>query len=236
MKNNNKIKSLCLAVAFLLAGITANAQLETSIFLNGSTPTGQFNDKVTLDEGQVVLGKDNIGKSATAGIGLGARIGYRFDIGYGEVAPFVNLDIQWNRCSSDIQDAHVLKSSDCPEYFNVPIVVGIQYAFPLTDIIKPFAEFAVGSDIFMATQEGWGGSSERCFYRYSIRNALCWELGAGSYFGRHVSAGIYYYNFGKHWVTYNDKTSRHEGGAPIEENTPVPLKLGSLVLRVGFHF
>ncbi len=68
---------------------------------------------------------------------------------------------------------------------------------------------------------------------------MAWMIGAGAYFGRHVSAGIYYYGLGKHTIEYTSKTVSDfttveqvaYEGSDVETRT-----LGQLALRIGFHF
>ena len=236
MKKNYTIKSLCIAVAMIFAGFGASAQLENSLFLNVGFPTGQFNDKAEMVLGQTLLGKANIGKEASMGFGLGYRCSYHFDIGFGEVAPFVNADLLWNQIKSDYRDSYTRAKADIPSYFNIPVMLGVNYRYALTDIIKVFGEFGLGSDFFIITAEGWNSNNTQEYHRYKVKNALTWELGAGAYFGSHVSAGLYYYGLGKHAITYNTDKSHGPVYALDVDNSVELRKLGTLALRIGFHF
>lgn len=244
MKKHNTIKSLCVAVAMIFAGITANAQLETSIYLNGALPTGEMGGKATLDPlSAPLLTKDNIGTTAAVGFGVGGRASYHFDVGFGEVAPFVNIDFQWNQIKGAYRDDFAKESANAKasQYFNLPILIGVNYRYELTDIFKPFAEFGIGTDFFMISAERTSTSK----LVYSVGNALAWEIGAGCFFGSHVSAGIHYYGLGKHRITYNEKRT-DIGGMTVDQvdaldpttvlNKVELRNIGSLMLRIGFHF
>lgn len=245
---HNTIKSLCVAVALLFAGINAHAQLETSIFLNGGLPTAQFGGKANLVGNNSLtpapmLSKDNIGTTAAPGFGLGARASYHFDVGFGEVAPFVNLDLQWNQVKSSYRDdfAQSSASAKAPQYFNIPLFIGVNYRYELTDIFKPFAEFGLGADFFLIGSE----RTDMGKLVYNVKSAFAWELGLGCYFGSHVSTSLHYYGLGKHSITYNEKRTDFHGQSVAQVNEANPAfdinkvelrSIGSLMLRIGFHF
>ena len=76
-------------------------------------------------------------------------------------------------------------------------------------------------------------------YAYKPTVALSWMFGLGAYFGRHVSAGIYYYGLGKHVVSYTDKTykSLDELEKAVVDAGAIPTRtVGEFALRIGFHF
>lgn len=225
MNKNNIFKALCISAALLFGAHSAQAQIEQSVYLNGSIPTAQFNDPVavnmTLNQ---PMTKAQYGQAASVGIGLGYRVGYVFDIGFGYVTPFLNADLQWNQIKSSVRDEFTSARCDIPQYFNIPIMLGVNYRYELTDVFTLFGEFGLGDDIFIGTQEGW----TNILYKYKTSSAMAWEIGAGSFFGDHVSLGIHYYGLGKHSIDY----SNHDNSAdPV-----VTRKMGSLALRIGFHF
>ena len=203
------VKVICLAAVMTVAGTHAQAQFRQSIFLNGALPTGQFAKDVNTDRGilgdQVPLYREDIGKDATPGFGLGYRISYRFDVGMGEVAPFAQADFFWNFIGSKWSDKYIQAKGKSPNYFNIPIMLGVSYLYDeLWNDITPYAEFGVGGDLFIIGRE----KSDMFLHTYAYKPsvALSWMIGAGAYFGRHVSAGIYYYGLGKHVISYTNKT------------------------------
>ena len=69
--------------------------------------------------------------------------------------------------------------------------------------------------------------------------AFAWSLGAGAYFGRYFSAGLYYYGMGKHNVDYTDGTLKDNTMAAEQkahETSRPQVSVGSVMLRLGFHF
>lgn len=236
---------MCLAAVVALMGTTANAQFRQSIFLNGALPTGQFASKVSNDRGlitgNVPLYREEIAKSATAGFGLGYRMSYRFDVGMGEVAPFLQADVFWNFISSEWSDKYIQAKGKAPNYFNIPAMVGVSYLYDeLWNDITPYAEFGVGADLFIiGSEKAMIADGNVHTYSYKPTVALSWMIGAGAYFGRHVSAGIYYYGLGKHVISYTNKTydSFSEREKLKVETSAIPTRtVGELAVRIGFHF
>ena len=239
------VKVMCLAAVMMLAGSHAQAQFRQSIFLNGALPTGQFAKHVSTDRGvmngQVPLCREEIGKDATAGFGLGYRISYRFDVGMGEVAPFAQADFFWNFIGNDWSDKYIQAKGKAPNYFNIPVLVGVSYLYDeLWNDITPYAEFGVGADMFIIGSEKFVALDNKTYtYSYNPTVALSWMVGAGAYFGRHVSAGLYYYGLGKHVVSYTKKTYNSFDALKKEEidKGAVPTRtVGELAIRIGFHF
>lgn len=249
---NRFVTVLCLAAMLFGVGNVAQAQFRQSIFLNGGLPTGQFGSKVSADRGIALaqiepapflayglpLYREEIAKEVTPGFGLGYRISYRFDVGVGEVAPFAQADFFWNLTGGEWSDRYIQAKAKAPNYFNIPVMLGVSYLYDeLWNDITPFAEFGVGGDLFFFGRE----KSEKFKYTYAYKPtvALSWMVGLGAYFGRHVSAGVYYYGLGKHIINYTDKT--FEKFTPAQqafvESGSIPTRtVGELALRIGFHF
>ena len=226
MKKYNAIKTLCIAVVMAATGFTANAQLEQSVFLSGNIPTGRFATNYDPGTGIVLMGKSNIGKAATMGLGFGYRATYVFDVGFGEVAPFLNADFQWNRVKKGLRENYMRANASKPNYLNIPIMVGIGYRYMLTDIIKVFGEFGIGANTFIITPEG--NKSTIGYLQYWTKSPqLTWQLGGGAYFGSHVSASLHYYGLGSYSIYYKENR---------DSQIPEIDSFGSIVLRIGFHF
>ncbi|MDY5968888.1 MAG: hypothetical protein SPJ13_02575 [Bacteroidales bacterium] len=260
MKKNVTLKSLCFLFALASASITVQAQgLNQSLFLNFGFPTGQFHDKA-LPTGSYLLTKDYIGTNATAGIGIGYRASYRFDVGFGDVDGFLDANLFWNRVRGDVREDIITNNGKSSYYFNIPILLGVQYSYPLTEVFRPYAEFGVGYDMFKVAAEGWkeDNPAQNKFYaKYNVGGAFAFELGAGCYFGEHVSASLHFYGLGQHTINYNaNKTSPElytphplvdNNGNPLfdpsgnplmsnENNNNVMRRANVLALRIGFHF
>ena len=250
---------LCLAAMLLGIGSAAQAQFRQSIFLNGNIPTGAFASSASNGPNLttlpvpgtapsypttgVPLTYEQVGKDASVGFGLGYRASYRFDVGVGEVAPFANIDILWNTISGTWRDKYNDAYYSAPTYFNIPLMGGVTYIYdelPWNDI-SAYGEFGVGTDFFWITSEGKGSGNERFAYKSTF--AFAWMIGAGAYFGHHVSAGLYYYGLGKHTIDYTSGTREDNdyADAQVRANDLAgkgrqQRSVGSVMLRIGFHF
>lgn len=226
MRKISTIKSLCLLAVFVVAGFGAKAQyshLETSFFIPSfNIPVGDFGKSVD----NIPMYKTNMGKAAGFGFGAGARIAYRFDIGFGEVSPFAGVEFFWNRVKSDLRDAYDAGDYSKPFYVNVPVFFGVGYRYEITDIFTPFAEFGLGPDFLFIHKE----SSVLGDFKYKTTTSLAWEVGVGTYFNKRFSLGIHYYSFGSHKIKYKKDYAVLDNGDNIKRN------LGSLMFRIGFHF
>ncbi|MBP5548830.1 MAG: hypothetical protein J6X58_08085 [Bacteroidales bacterium] len=241
------IKKLWIAGLFISAAFAANAQLthlEQSIFLNFNAPMASFNDDAAKNglNDYIPMTRFNVGTNAAIGVGIGYRVCYRFDVGFGEVSPYLHADLQWNRIKSDTRDLYLQAGNgSAPNYFNIPIFVGVNYRYQLTDIFTPFGEFGLGPDFMICTKESGtlpsaGGKFEM---KYRPTCEVAWQIGAGCYFGQHVSASLHYNGFGKHAIEYTSSTTVPEGTLQLADASSPATKsrnIGLLSLRIGFHF
>ncbi len=239
-------KVLCVAVLLLATGISAQAQFRhfrQSIYLNGVLPTGDFASTVDASHNFVPLTNEQIGKAAIVGFGAGYRASYRFDIGMGEVAPFIGADLFWNMISSEWSDKYLNANMTTPSYMNIPVLAGVSYNYDELNTrfpIIPFGEFGVGADMFIITREGTTAkTNSSTYYAYKPSISVAWMLGAGVYLGNYVSVGVYYYGLGKHTIDYTDRCLDKNSVAALQ-NAAATIRqtrnIGEMALRIGFHF
>ena len=124
-------------------------------------------------------------------------------------------------------------------------MIGLQYRHDLTPIIKPYAEFAFGVDWFFPGREGDSDhktdaadpTQRNPYYVFKPTAASAWQLGFGVYIAGKVSAGLSYYNLGKHAIDYNiGKTYMATVGTSASNATTEWRRVHALALKVGFHF
>ena len=240
MNKRQNIKSLCLVAALLLSGICAQAQeLEVSAYFNGVLPTGQFNNGKgsdltsgdAFDHQFAPMNRENIGTGAAAGLGLTLRGGLWFDMGFGELMPYIEASFLWNSLKSSVREAYDNAGAKYPSYYNVPMYLGFKYRYDINDILRPFAEIGFGYDFFFITKSD--GRSDM-WYKFKPSHAIGWEMGLGTYLGKNVSVGLYYIGLGTHKIAFTNKSSYR----PVDNTAYItsPRSLGELALRIGFHF
>lgn len=248
MNKLQNIKSLCLAAALVLSGLCAQAQeLEFSAYFNGVLPTSSFGQKVSVTQKIAFIdvftpmNRETIATNAAAGLGFTGRAGYWFDMGFGEIMPYVEVSFLWNSLRSDVRKEYDAAGAKYPAYFNVPAFLGFKYRYDINDIFRPFVEVGVGYDFLFITRSAQyvyyntdGSEKETLWYRFTPSGALCWEAGIGTYLGRNVSVGLYYLGLGNHKIRY----ARNSRGRSDDNNANVASTrtLGDLALRLGFHF
>ena len=249
------VKALCLAALFLGLGTAAQAQFHQSVYLNGNIPTGDFASDASAGPtlhpsytAGVPLTYEQVGKDASVSFGIGYRASYAIEIDetVGSVSPFANIDILWNTIGGAWGDKYDDAYFSSPTYFNIPLMAGVNFTYiEVAENITPFGEFALGTDLLWITAEGTDKLPDGSNYRFAYKPtfAFSWMIGAGAFFGQHISAGLYYYGLGKHTIDYTDGT--------LDDNTYARTQLttndaagkgrqqrtvGSFMLRIGFHF
>lgn len=232
-----------LFIAVLFACTSAHAQTQefvTSIYLNGVIPTGEFNDKVDIYHpltGDAFMDRTLIAKGAAAGLGGTVRGGFWFDIGFGQLQPFAEVSVIWNAVNKDLRGTYdkTYKNEECPRapaYINLPMMLGLQYRYDLTNIVRPFAELGIGYDVLFISGNGY--KENKPWFSYKPGGKLCWMLGAGTYLGDYVSVGVIYQNYGSHRIDYTSKSSGREDGGTFDHTER--RSIGEFGIRVGFHF
>lgn len=249
MSKSNCFKCLCVAIAMVFAGFGSQAQeLEFSGYFNGFLPVAQFNDEVNLESSGsfAPIDRTNIANGASAGIGATLRVGMWLDVGAGNgLLPYAEGSFLWNSTKSkyrDLYDNNALNTTlqatpDVPDYFNVPILIGLKYRYDFTDIIRPFAEASIGFDVMFISSNGYrgvfyDGCNNYMHYSYKLSGAMAWTVGAGTYLGENVSVGLYFIDLGSHRLEYTSRSYKGGGADYIVEKR----RIGELALRIGFHF
>lgn len=239
MDKSKYFKTLCLGIALMCTGYTMKAQqIETSVFLNGTLPVAQFNDDVNLEPFGAfeVMKRSDIGKGASAGLGATARFGLWFDVGVGELQPFAEISLLWNNSGPSIRKTYDNNADSlnqyptAPHYLNLPVMLGLKYRYKLMPDLQPFAELGIGYDFLFITKNGYPSST---FY-YKPSGGLAWMVGLGTYLGEHVSVSLNFTGLGSHLIEPTQKSAvdPYEGSYTGRTRT----SLGTLGLRVGFHF
>ena len=235
-------------MAMLAASFGANAQqYETSVYLNGIFPVGAFAHTYEYNptgiNSFVPMDLETVATSAAPGLALTGRFGAWFDVGFGQLLPYVEASFMWNSTKGSVRnvyDNNALNDSaksvaNTPTYFNIPLTVGLKYRYDITPIVRPFAELGIGYDLMFITANGYPKNSniKDMWYAYKPDGKLCWTAGVGTYLGEFVSVSFYYIGLGNHRIEYSSKASIPDAGEWIP---PSRRYIGQLGLRVGFHF
>lgn len=229
----------------VLSFSTLFAQTHTSLHFGGSFPMGSFGES-NVDKGKWAL----LGSSDQGGAGLGFNVGLKmkFDIpsisGLGVIA---TADFIFNGLNSDVKDfvEELEDEADeditTPRYMNIPIMVGANYAYPLSSAVSVYGEAALGLNIRKITdfKESYEYSSVEgeTSLKYDVATSFAFQLGAGFLFNEKFSIGVNYYILGSAQV----KGKMEDDYDYTKESDSEKFKFkdvspSMLLVRLGFHF
>lgn len=240
-----------------------------SIHFGAAFPLGDF--------GKVDLKKDSDGDSypedlALSGEGKSGGAGTGFNVGFkGKIALPVNGlgviisgDFVYNGMNADIReyvedyqnyyeedgDTWELKK---PRYLNIPILVGINYAYKFNNTIGIWGEAGVGVNFRKITNikmeisyDGeYSSGSETNIYKYKLGTSFAFQVGAGVMIKDLFSVGLHFYGLGSSKIkgtyeweydAYAHEYGGHYSGGDSESFTFKKLSSNLFMLRLGFHF
>lgn len=253
---------LALMTLILCSGMTSFAQTHFGLRLGGALPMGDFAEAKVTKSGDVkswaLIQKDGKYGGAAFGFNVGAIV--KFDIssvsGLGIVA---SLDFIYNDLNSDIKDAAEVDDNDyveieytLPKYFNIPIMVGVNYTLPLSDAIGVYGEAALGLNLrkitkcYIHREEDNAGNGNIDYeseieLTYDMAKTFGFRLGGGIIFNERFSIGIDYYALGSEKVKGEVGGSYSEsGGSPhnldAKYSGQKALSTNILMIRCGIMF
>lgn len=220
-----KRKSIILALALCLGLFSLSAQNKSglSVHFGCVKPGSQFNDVPEL----VVPGLNTFGSAggAMTGASFGLKYTYNFKNTVMEksgLGVFFAADGFWNAMNKDLRNQYDNVSCTKPMYINVPLQIGFNYTTP-GRIFNVWAEYSLGADLFMKTQEGWNNNT----IKYQMNTEFATQVGFGFMFVKTVSIGAHYY-----WLGNHDVRAKSESLF----NPASTMKTGAWVFKLGFHF
>ncbi len=232
------MKKILFSLAAILLFGAAFAQEDSksfgnsSFFFNVTQPVGFFHQNANLEylPGYPAMTRSDIASDAIIGIGGTYRYSYAIEETFGDIVPYLEASFYWNNIRRDNRRIYEDCRASIPNYFNIPFLAGLSYRHPITPSIKAYGEFGLGYDWFFISREG--NKDNVNDFRYSTHGAMTWQLGAGIFYGKKLSAGIYFVGFGRHLIDYSNNSKK-----PIAEDylKAKYRNIGSLMLRLGFH-
>lgn len=264
-----KRKLTFVLAVLLLAGLSVNAQTHFGIRFGGVFPTGDFGEAKIKDIDDIskwVL----IGESKEGGAGVGFSLGmyWKFDIpsvsGLGIVFSFDGI---YNGLNGDLNDffddledlrwddSDVIEyETTTPKYLNVPIMLGVNYSYPLKDGLSVFGEAAVGLNVRLITNYEMNyiydtykdTDSGRDYYsvaisnvyEYDVATSFAFRIGTGITIKDKYSIGVDYFGLGSARVKGEYKYERVALDSR-KDNTKFKFKELSptmLMVRFGIQF
>lgn len=275
----NKIYKIVLAMSFVLFffGTTLNVKAQTdggfSFHFGLAAPLGDFGD-IRMEDGDSydwpdrwVLTDDEDGKLGGAGVGLNFGLKGKIGTKVEGLGVILSADVIWNRMNSDIRDYrkervdYALDPDEgdydeyklrLPNYFNIPLMVGANYNYQLTDAFGVWGEGAIGINArfitaYKTAYEYTYGEND---YRregesktsYDPAVSLAFQLGGGIMLNENISIGLHYYALGTakvkgeyEWESYYTGSEGSDSDHDSESFKGNRLTANTFMVRIGFH-
>lgn len=247
-----KLVKLFLLAAILIMGGQAMAQTRGAMFLGASFPVKDFADFDGFDD-FALMSDDN---DAGAGIGFNAGLKWYFNVGVEGLGVMLSVDGFYNGPNSDLKTAYrnnegmiggqIFNSSfeykSTPKYFNVPIMLGLNYIYHVNSQFSVFAEAGAGGNFRFITDMEYVtkthlwilDANTKMTNVYDSAFGFAYQVGAGIEVAKNLVVGVSYYDFGKAKVT-GQQTIKGDPNSPytITGGDMHPMMI---LGRIGFSF
>lgn len=254
-------KLCCFTIAVILGVNCVNAQTDFSIHVGGSFPFGKYADYAlspnSTPDGNGIIAW-NI-KTDRAGAAMGFNLGtkLRFNIpsikGLGIIA---TADLFINPSNKEIKDSfedfmilfcsqNSISNYDfsIPKYFNIPIMLGLNYEYALGNNVKIYGEAGAGVNIGIISNLDMNFKEQDFDYvsnvEYENQYSFAFQAGVGLLLSEKLSLGVHYYNLGSQKVKGNLRyRATWNGGGNSERANLMGDRINPnmITLRLGCHF
>lgn len=233
------MKKNIIFIVFTFLSVVAFSQ--TTFRIGGSFPTGKFGDSKYDDgyEFSLFAGEEKYG-----GAGFGAMLGLQHKFAINNVnglGVIISADVIWNPLSKDVREYYYDDDDDftLPHYFNVPLMLGLNYEHSLSSSIAVYGEGALGLNIGFITAYKKEALSFEYESKFDVSTTFAYRLGAGFVFNDKYSIGLSFYSLGTSKVKYEGEYSDIGGENPEsgrEKGDLGKLTRSVLVLNFGIRF
>lgn len=246
------MKKTFLFLAIAAFAIQVNAQTHFSLHAGGTMPMGEFGSFSKVSK----LAFISTGKEGGARMGFNLGMKVKFDIASVEgLGVILTGDVFFNTLQSDISDKfEKMYGNDVdltlPKYLNIPIMVGANYTYNISNSFGIYGEGAVGLNIqkitdFVASVD-YDGEEYKSTAKYDLATKLGFQIGAGVILNEKFSIGVHYYALGTNKLKgktsdNSDDFDYNDDDWKAEEDDDDTFKCGKLTtgmlaIRIGFHF
>lgn len=157
---------------------------------------------------------------------------------YNELSRDFKDELEEQSGFEDYEDEYDLEIT-YPRYFNIPVLIGLNYQYQLQDDIVIYGEGNIGGNIFKTTNLDFSGkddygpveykSSFRTSYKFSYR------YGVGLLYKDKYFLNLRYYNLGTHKTKYKISIDEY-GDTDTDTGYFRSMDVGILSLSLGFKF
>jgi opacity protein-like surface antigen len=174
-----------------------------------------------------------------AGIGVNVGIKYTYPIVNNWLGIFGGIDFNYNGLQKDMKDdlesdfdLGILGKPDItyPKYFNVPLTLGLNGTWELSDNFALLANGGIAFNFFKMTDFKLDYSGQEITTEVDMATNLGFKVGCGVLIGEHFGIDVDYYALGKHDL--KEKFTAID--ATYEEDDEVNIDL--LTVTLGYRF
>lgn len=236
------MKKTFLFLAIAVFAIQVSAQTHFSIHLGAGLPMGDFG---AYKDSKIALYNAS-GKQGGAATGFDFGLKAKFDIpSINGLGVIVSGDFFFNGPNADFKDAIEDEENEeniemtAPKYINIPLMVGANYTYNVSDKIGLFGEAAVGLNFRKITNATEEDDTMEEITKFDLATNLGFQIGAGVIFNEKFSIGINYYALGTSKVKGEKETDSPY--SLFSNNSDNKFRAGKLStnimsVRIGFHF
>ena len=238
----NKIKSMIVLVLMLFVGGQMMGQTNGALYLGASFP---MKDYAEYDDGFALISDED---DAAASLGFNAGIKWYFNMGVPGLGVLLSIDGFYNGLNDGAKNFYKNRENaldllgnnvtmSTPKYFNVPVMLGLNYNYRINSNLGLFIEAGAGGNARFITSYSESykdvlGEKHTGNVNYETALSFAFQVGAGLEVAKNLVIGCSFYNLGKAPVkaekTGNIITTPMPNGSSIR-----PMMI---LARIGFSF
>lgn len=244
MKRTLSLIAICMCSILFINAQTTEGLKGFQLHAGVSFPMGDF--------GSGDIKKDDMdGKKGFAGTGFNFGAKYYVPISaVNNLSAVVDLDFYYNGLNGDAKDAfdEIEKEEGLdikkPTYLNIPLTVGINYAYPINSNLDIYGEAVVGvnyskmTNYKMEGEEEYDGDIYKSTTKYDAAFGFTYGLEAGVMFNKRYSISLRYQGLGSY--NYEGKDTFNVDGEEESEKFKKAFDkkkpMSNLTIAIGFKF
>lgn len=238
---NKLVKVFALAAAMVFCG-QAVAQTRGAMFLSAAFP---MKDYAEYDDGFALISDED---DAAASLGFNAGVKWYFNMGVPGLGVLLSIDGFYNGLNDGAKNFYKNRENaldllgnnvtiSTPKYFNVPVMLGLNYMHHFNSNLGLFIEAGAGGDARFITSYSESykdvlSEKHTGNVNYETTLSFAFQVGAGLEVAKNLVIGCSFYNLGKAPVKA-EKTGNIITTPMPNESSIRPMMI---LARIGFSF
>ena len=247
-----KFTTLIVFSLLMILGEQALAQGKSAMFLGASFPMGNYG-MGDIDHWVLTHSSEDT-YNAAASVGFNVGLKFNFGVGLSGLSVMLSVDGFLNGLNNNMkqyfEDRNIeLKNNpdvssfsiDRPRYFNVPVMVGLNYVFNISPLFGIYVEGGAGANARFITSYyeaiRYVGADKTTVMNYDYKSAFsfAYQVGAGFEISKALLIGASFYDLGASMVTAERTLPDQGKGTDLYRNEK-GLRPRMILVRIGFRF